>query len=254
MNGTFRAKNKTTLDETSRRESVQHNFTKKSLKIAVSGGPRVVASTAAFHARVRGSFPCLGGLKKAKIFLPHPLEHSVLWGASVAQPQTVRVWISNSVSGWQCRLTNLTILARSSWPNLACIMCTKSGLKLSSFYFEYCCVDCLWRSPAKHYYWYIAFNLSSMSVINSHIVREKAVIYLKSRISLFRTKDACMTVVAVRRSVNAPLSIFFRHIWYQSPGVGGGGGEFGLEYFVNKYTEALSQEINRLIVRKTCCE
>ena len=33
----------------------------------------IVVSTAAFHARVRGSFPGLGGLKESKIFLPHPL-------------------------------------------------------------------------------------------------------------------------------------------------------------------------------------
>ena len=37
------------------------------------GGPRVVVSTAAFHARVRGSFPGLGGLKERNMFLPHPL-------------------------------------------------------------------------------------------------------------------------------------------------------------------------------------
>ena len=37
-----------------------------------SGGPRVVVSTAAFHARVRGSVPDLGGLKLTKMFLPHP--------------------------------------------------------------------------------------------------------------------------------------------------------------------------------------
>ena len=30
------------------------------------GGPRVVASTAAFRARVRGSVPGLGGLKETK--------------------------------------------------------------------------------------------------------------------------------------------------------------------------------------------
>ena len=36
------------------------------------GGPRVVVSTAAFHARVRGSAPGLGGLKETKMFLPHP--------------------------------------------------------------------------------------------------------------------------------------------------------------------------------------
>ena len=32
-----------------------------------------MVSTAAFHARVRGSFPGLGGLKGTKMFLPHPL-------------------------------------------------------------------------------------------------------------------------------------------------------------------------------------
>ena len=37
------------------------------------GGPRVVVSTAAFHARVRGSFLGLGSLKEIKLFLPHPL-------------------------------------------------------------------------------------------------------------------------------------------------------------------------------------
>ena len=35
------------------------------------GGPRVVVSTAALHARVRGSVPGLGGLKGTKMFLPH---------------------------------------------------------------------------------------------------------------------------------------------------------------------------------------
>ena len=32
----------------------------------VGGGPRVVVSTAAFHARVRGSVPGLGGLKETE--------------------------------------------------------------------------------------------------------------------------------------------------------------------------------------------
>ena len=39
----------------------------------LAAGPRVVVSTAAFHASVRGSFPGLGGLIETKIFLPHPL-------------------------------------------------------------------------------------------------------------------------------------------------------------------------------------
>ena len=36
------------------------------------GGPRVVVSTAALHARARGSVPGLGGLKETKMFLSHP--------------------------------------------------------------------------------------------------------------------------------------------------------------------------------------
>ena len=38
----------------------------------VGGGPRVVVSTAAFHARARGSVRGPGGLKETKMFLPHP--------------------------------------------------------------------------------------------------------------------------------------------------------------------------------------
>ena len=40
--------------------------------VVMGGGPRVVVSTAAFHASVRGSVPGLGGLKETKMFLPHP--------------------------------------------------------------------------------------------------------------------------------------------------------------------------------------
>ena len=42
------------------------------LTINMGGGPRLVVSSAAFHARVRGSVPGLGGLKETKMFLPHP--------------------------------------------------------------------------------------------------------------------------------------------------------------------------------------
>ena len=37
----------------------------------LGGGPRAVVSTAAFHARVRGSVPGLGGFIETKMFLPH---------------------------------------------------------------------------------------------------------------------------------------------------------------------------------------
>ena len=97
--------------------------------ILKGGGPRVVVSTAAFHARVRGSVPGLGGLKETKMFLLHPRvkvsivgslrDREVACSASDRQGQ-----ISNPVSGGQCHLNHLTILRRFSWPNLA-YMCTK---------------------------------------------------------------------------------------------------------------------------------
>ena len=37
-----------------------------SLETSLGGGPRVVVNTAAFHARVRGSVPGLGGLKETE--------------------------------------------------------------------------------------------------------------------------------------------------------------------------------------------
>ena len=52
-----------------------HNHKNKRLELSfqlLGGGPREVVSTAAFHARVRGSVPGLGSLKKKKRFLPHP--------------------------------------------------------------------------------------------------------------------------------------------------------------------------------------
>ena len=51
----------------------QYCKAKKAVASHLKGrGPRVVVSTAAFHARVRGSIPGFGGLKETKMFLPHP--------------------------------------------------------------------------------------------------------------------------------------------------------------------------------------
>ena len=82
------------------------------------GGPGV--STAAFHAWVRGSVPGLGGLKKAKMFLPHPRVKVSIVGSL----RDREVACSNPVSGGQCHLNHLTILRRFSWSSLA-YMCTK---------------------------------------------------------------------------------------------------------------------------------
>ena len=93
------------------------------------GGPRVVVSTAAFHARVRGSVPGLGGLKETKMFLPHPRVKLSTVGSLrdrevACSASDCRARISNPVSGGQCHPNHLTILRRFSWPSLA-YMCTK---------------------------------------------------------------------------------------------------------------------------------
>ena len=49
-----------------------HKLTSSFYILTRGGGPRVVVSTAAFHARVRGSVPGLSGFKETKMFLPHP--------------------------------------------------------------------------------------------------------------------------------------------------------------------------------------
>ena len=51
------------------------------LQLQGGGGPRVVVSTAAFHARVRGSVPGLGGLKEAKMFPTHPRDKLSIVGS-----------------------------------------------------------------------------------------------------------------------------------------------------------------------------
>ena len=53
----------------------------KLLHWRMGGGPRVVASTAASHARVRGSVPGLGGLKETKMFFPHPRVNVSILGS-----------------------------------------------------------------------------------------------------------------------------------------------------------------------------
>ena len=98
------------------------------LNNARGGGPKVVVSTAAFYARVRGLVPGLGGLKETKMFLPHPRvkvsivgslrDREVACSASDRQGSNFESCVLRTVSS-----NHLTIL-RFSWPSLA-YMCTK---------------------------------------------------------------------------------------------------------------------------------
>ena len=110
------------------------------LFIAIKGGgPRVVVSTAAFHARVRGSVPGLGGLKETKLFLPHPRvkvsivgslrDREVACSASDRQGSNFESCVWRTVSSQSSHHPQEVLLAQFS------LYVHKCGLKPDSFHF-----------------------------------------------------------------------------------------------------------------------
>ena len=103
------------------------------------GGPRVVVSTAAFHARVRGSVPGLGGLKETKMFLPHPRvkvsivgslrDREVACSASDRQGSNFESCVWRTVSSPSSHHPQEVLLAQFS------LYVHKGGLKPDSFHF-----------------------------------------------------------------------------------------------------------------------
>ena len=105
----------------------------------LGGGPRVVVSTAAFHARVRGSVPGLGGLKETKLFLPHPRvkvsivgslrDREVACSASDRQGSNFETCVWRTVSSQSSHHPQEVLLAQFS------LYVHKGGLKPDSFHF-----------------------------------------------------------------------------------------------------------------------
>ena len=103
------------------------------------GGPRVVVSTAAFYARVRGSVPCLGGLKETKMFLPHPRvkvsivgslrDREVACSASDRQVSNFESCVWRTVSSQSSHHPQEVLLAQFT------LYVHKGGLKPDSFHF-----------------------------------------------------------------------------------------------------------------------
>ena len=103
------------------------------------GGPRVVFSTAAFHARVRGSVPGLGGLKETKMFLPHPRvkvsivgsprDREVACSDSDRQGSNFESCVWKTVSSQSSHHPEEVLLAQFS------LYVHKGGLKPDSFHF-----------------------------------------------------------------------------------------------------------------------
>ena len=105
----------------------------------LGGGPRVVVSTAASHARVRGSIPGLGGLKETKMFLPHPRvkvsivgslrDREVACSASDRQGSNFESCVWRTVSSQSSHHPQEVLLAQFS------LYVHKGGLKPDSFHF-----------------------------------------------------------------------------------------------------------------------
>ena len=104
------------------------------------GGPRVVVSTAAFHARVRGSVPGLGGLKETKMFLPHPRvkvsivgslrDREVACSASDRQGSNLESCVWRTVSSQSSHHPQEVLLVQFS------LYARKGGLRPDSFHFS----------------------------------------------------------------------------------------------------------------------
>ena len=109
------------------------------LDVNSGGGPRVVVSTAAFHARDRGSVPGLGGLKETKLFLPHPRvkvsivgslrDREVACSASDRQGSNFDSCVWRTVSSQSSHHPQEVLLAQFS------LYVHKGGLKPDSFHF-----------------------------------------------------------------------------------------------------------------------
>ena len=109
--------------------------------ILLGRGPRVVVSTAAFHASVRGSVPGLGGLKETKMFLPHPRvkvsivgslrDREVACSASDRQGSNFESCVWRTVSSQSSHHPQEVLLAQFS------LYVHKGGLKPDSFHFIY---------------------------------------------------------------------------------------------------------------------
>ena len=107
--------------------------------MSVGGGPKVVVSTAAFHARVRGSVSGLGGFKETKMFLPHPRvkvsivgslrDREVACSASDRQGSNFESCVWRTVSSHSSHHPQEVLLALFS------LYVHKGGLKPDSFQF-----------------------------------------------------------------------------------------------------------------------
>ena len=108
----------------------------------------------AFHARVRGSVPGIGGLKETKMFLPHPRvkvsivgslrDREVAYSASDRQGSNFESCVCRTVSSQSFHHPQEVLLAQFS------LYVHKGGLKPDSFHFCMWTVTRFWRLSLRH--------------------------------------------------------------------------------------------------------
>ena len=103
------------------------------------GGPRVVVSTAAFHAKIRGSVPGLGGLKETKIFFPHQRVKGSIVGSlrdrEVACSASDRQGSNFESCVWRTVSSQSSHHPQEVRPAQFSLYVHKGGLKPDSFHF-----------------------------------------------------------------------------------------------------------------------
>ena len=130
-----------------------------------------MVSTAAFHARVRGSVPGLGGLKETKMFLPHPRvkvsivgslrDREVACSASDRQGSNFESCVWRTVSSQSSHHSQEVLLAQFS------LYVHKGGLKPDSFHFIFFCYLYLINHIACRYIKLPTNNIICKLIINA---------------------------------------------------------------------------------------
>ena len=161
-----------------------------------------MVSTAAFHARVRGSVPGLGCFKETKMFLPHPRvkvsivgslrDRELACSASDRQGSNFESCVWRAVSSQSSHHPQEVLLAQFS------LYVHKGGLKPDSFHF-------------------ISFHWSYIFWFTRHIIpvyiRNVSVLYLTRGFELDghnkRTSDGCLAIQG--QIILMPVPIF----WWQ---------------------------------------
>ena len=141
-----------------------------SLPRFTGGGPRVVVSTAAFHARVRGSVPGPGGLKETKMFLPHPRvkvsivgslrDREVACSASDRQGSNFESCVWRTVSSQSSHHPQEVLLAQFS------LYVHKGGLKPDSFHYR---DSQLQVTENSCYLWNLSPSMISVSGVKAYL-------------------------------------------------------------------------------------